>query len=151
MPTKKWKWRCWQCSTLRNSGGVDDWRAAAARCKSTDVKDWFCKNTCKPKAAPIGLPPPEGWQGEPEDWEGKRKSASAADDEAPDDEQPTVQQQPEAAGNACASPCGSVPSCSDVHCVHCAQGRRADRAVERLPRQGAPIVVSVATSTPGRA
>ena len=98
MPTKKWKWRCWQCSTLRNSGGVDDWRAAAARCKSTDVKDWFCKNTCKPKAAPIGLPPPEGWQGEPEDWEGKRKSASAADDEAPDDEQPTVQQQPEAAG-----------------------------------------------------
>ena len=75
MPTKKWKWRCWQCSTLRNSGGVDDWRAAAARCKSTDVKDWFCKNTCKPKAAPIGLPPPEGWQGEPEDWEGKRKSA----------------------------------------------------------------------------
>ena len=89
MPTKKWKWRCWQCSTLRNSGGVDDWRAAAARCKSTDVKDWFCKNTCKPKAAPIGLPPPEGWQGEPEDWEGKRKSASAADDEAPDDEQLT--------------------------------------------------------------
>ena len=38
MPTKKWKWRCWQCSTLRNSGGVDDWRAAAARCKSTDLQ-----------------------------------------------------------------------------------------------------------------